>query len=103
LSDYTDQPTRRYQGECRWFSPEKNFGFIALPLDEDGTAVPDVFVHFRGIRGTGFRNLQDGQRVDFEIVKGEKGPQANDVMLINEDGTLSEVVSTPKPARVEAE
>jgi CspA family cold shock protein len=61
-------------GTVKWFSQEKGFGFIT---PDDGT--PDVFVHFSGIAGTGFRNLDEGQRVEYEVTQGQKGPQASNV------------------------
>ena len=57
-------------GTVKWFSPEKGFGFIT---QSEG---PDVFVHFSGITGEGYRNLEEGQAVEFDIVDGQKGPQA---------------------------
>ncbi|MEO5876737.1 MAG: cold-shock protein [Streptosporangiaceae bacterium] len=62
------------QGTVKWFNGEKGFGFISQ--DEGG---PDVFVHFSAIQGTGFRNLEEDQRVEFEITQGPKGPQAENV------------------------
>ncbi|SDQ68229.1 cold-shock protein [Thermostaphylospora chromogena] len=62
------------QGTVKWFNAEKGFGFIA----PDGGA-PDVFVHFSEIIGSGYRSLEDGQRVEFEITQGQKGPQASQV------------------------
>ena len=59
------------QGTVKWFNGEKGFGFIA----PDGGA-DDVFVHYSGIRGSGFRTLQENQRVQFDIEQGKKGPQA---------------------------
>ena len=56
------------QGTVKWFNSEKGYGFIAV----DGG--PDVFVHFSEITGPGYRTLEDGQRVEFEIVQGQKGP-----------------------------
>ena len=61
------------QGTVKWFSDSKGFGFIQR---EDG---PDVFVHFSAIAGSGFRSLQEGQEVDFEVTQGPKGPQAANV------------------------
>lgn len=65
------------QGTVKWFNPDKGFGFIA---PDDGTA--DVFVHYSEIVGHGFRNLEEGQRVEFEITPGTKGPQASQVHMI---------------------
>ncbi|MFC7326672.1 cold-shock protein [Marinactinospora rubrisoli] len=62
------------QGTVKWFNSEKGFGFIAV---EGGG--PDVFVHYSAIAGTGFRNLEENQSVEFEITQGPKGPQASDV------------------------
>ncbi|AAZ54422.1 cold-shock protein [Thermobifida fusca] len=65
------------QGTVKWFNSEKGFGFIAV----DGGG-PDVFVHYSAIAGTGFRNLEENQAVEFEIVPGPKGPQAADVRAL---------------------
>ena len=61
-------------GTVKWFNDAKGFGFIA---PEDGTA--DVFVHFSAIAAKGFRSLQEGQRVSFDVVQGPKGSQASNV------------------------
>ena len=74
----SDSNLPRHQGTVKWFSPEKCYGFIEVE------GMPDVFVHFRGIAGTGYRNLKDGQTVDFEIVEGKSGKQANDVIVTGE-------------------
>ncbi len=63
-------------GVVKWFSDKKGYGFIA---QEDG---PDVFVHFSGISGSGFKNLQEGDRVTFEIEQGPKGPSAVNVTVV---------------------
>ncbi|HWO70824.1 MAG TPA: cold-shock protein [Actinomycetota bacterium] len=60
-------------GTVKWFSPEKGYGFIT---QENG---PDVFVHFSAIAGDGYRNLEEGQQVEFEVTQGQKGPQAANV------------------------
>jgi CspA family cold shock protein len=65
------------QGTVKWFNDSKGFGFIARGA-EDG----DVFVHHTAIRMDGFRTLREGDRVEFEIVSGPKGPQANNVMKV---------------------
>lgn len=65
------------QGSVKWFNGEKGFGFIA----QDGGG-PDVFVHYSEISGSGFKSLDEGQRVEFEIGQGQKGPQAQSVRAI---------------------
>lgn len=65
------------QGTVKWFNAEKGFGFIA---QENGG--PDVFVHFSEISGSGFKSLEENQRVEFEVSQGAKGPQATDVRSI---------------------
>ena len=60
-------------GTVKWFNAEKGFGFISR---EDGD---DVFVHFSAIQGDGFKSLDEGQRVNFELTKGPRGPQAENV------------------------
>ena len=62
-------------GTVKWFNDAKGFGFIA---PEDGSA--DVFVHYSAISAKGFRSLQEGQRVSFEVVQGPKGSQASNVV-----------------------
>ena len=61
-------------GTVKWFNDAKGFGFIA---PEDGSA--DVFVHYSAISSTGFRSLQEGQRVSYEVTQGAKGAQASGV------------------------
>jgi len=63
-------------GTVKWFSSEKGFGFIT---QTDG---PDVFVHFSAIEGEGYRNLEEGQTVEFEVTQGQKGPQASSVRVV---------------------
>jgi CspA family cold shock protein len=60
-------------GHVKWFNPEKGFGFIRQENGED------VFVHYSAISGEGFRTLEEGQKVEFEITKGPKGLQASNV------------------------
>jgi cold shock protein len=61
------------QGVVKWFNAEKGYGFIQV---EGGN---DVFVHYTAINGEGFRTLEEGQRVEFDIVEGQRGPQAANV------------------------
>ena len=61
------------EGTVKWFNDSKGFGFIER---EDG---PDVFVHHTAIDGEGFKSLQEGQRVEFKVTQGPKGPQAANV------------------------
>ncbi len=61
------------QGTVKWFNSEKGYGFIQ---GDDGV---DVFVHYSAITGEGFRSLEEGQRVEFEVTEGRKGPQASNV------------------------
>jgi cold shock protein len=67
--------SNRQSGTVKWFNDAKGFGFIT---PESGD---DLFVHFRAIQGTGFKSLQEGQRVSFEVVKGPKGYQAENVQV----------------------
>ncbi|KQL39980.1 MULTISPECIES: cold-shock protein CspD [Bacillaceae] len=64
------------QGKVKWFNAEKGFGFIER---EDGD---DVFVHFSAINAEGYKSLEEGQAVSFEIVEGNRGPQAANVTKI---------------------
>ena len=65
------------QGTVKWFNGEKGFGFIT---PEAGGA--DLFVHYSEIDGRGFRSLDEGQRVEFEVGQGQKGPQATNVRAL---------------------
>jgi cold shock protein len=64
------------QGTVKWFNDAKGYGFISRPNGED------VFVHFSAIQGGGFRSLQEGQSVQFDLTKGPKGFQAENVQAI---------------------
>ena len=64
------------QGTVKWFNGDKGYGFIAV----EGGA--DVFVHFSAITGGGYRSLEEGQKVEFDITQGQKGPQAENVSVI---------------------
>ncbi|AHH93610.1 cold-shock protein [Kutzneria viridogrisea] len=64
------------QGTVKWFNAEKGFGFIQ---QDNG---PDVFAHFSAIQATGYRSLEENQRVEFEVVQGPKGPQADRIRVI---------------------
>ena len=63
-------------GKVKWFNNEKGFGFIEV---EGGD---DVFVHFTAIEGDGYKSLEEGQKVSFEIVEGNRGPQASNVVKL---------------------
>lgn len=67
----------REKGSVKWFNDSKGFGFIQR---EQGG---DVFVHFRAIKGEGHRTLKEGQRVEFAIAKGQKGLQAEEVIIVD--------------------
>ncbi|MBI3286899.1 MAG: cold shock domain-containing protein [Chloroflexi bacterium] len=69
----------RYTGIIKWFSSAKGYGFIT----PDGEGQRDVFVHYSAIEGTGFRTLEENQRVEFEIEESPKGPQAVRVVKIS--------------------
>ena len=65
------------EGTVKWFSNEKGFGFI-----ERGNGEADVFVHFSAIGGDGYKSLTEGQRVSFDVVQGDKGLQASNVVAL---------------------
>jgi cold shock protein len=68
--------SERIQGTVKWFNGTKGYGFISR---DNG---PDVFVHYSAIQGNGFRTLEQGQRVEFTLEQGPKGPQASNVVAI---------------------
>ena len=69
--------SERTTGTVKWFNGTKGYGFIAR---EDGE---DVFVHYSAIQGSGYRNLEEGQQVEFSVERGPKGLQATDVTVIS--------------------
>ena len=68
--------SERIVGTVKWFNTSKGYGFISR---ENG---PDVFVHYSAIQSEGFRNLNEGQKVEFEVEQGNKGPQATNVTVL---------------------
>ena len=64
------------KGTVKWFNEEKGFGFISVEGEDD------VFVHFSAIQADGYKTLEEGQQVEFEVVQGAKGPQAANVVRI---------------------
>lgn len=67
------------KGIIKWFNNEKGYGFINGPVDED------IFVHYTAIKQDGYRTLSEGQTVEFNLIKTEKGLQAIDVKTVNEE------------------
>ena len=67
----------RETGIVKWFNATKGYGFIQR------TEGKDVFVHFTAINTTGYRTLEEGQQVEFEVIQGEKGPQAQEVSVLS--------------------
>ena len=63
-------------GKVKWFNAEKGFGFIEVEGEND------VFVHFSAIQGEGFKSLEEGQSVEFDVVEGARGPQAENVIKL---------------------
>ncbi|NPV41625.1 MAG: cold-shock protein [Anaerolineae bacterium] len=68
--------SEKVTGTVKWFNGSKGYGFIQREGSED------VFVHFSAIVGDGFRNLEEGQRVEFVVTQGQKGPQAENVVVL---------------------
>jgi CspA family cold shock protein len=66
----------RETGTVKWFDSNKGYGFITRSMGED------IFVHFRSIKGNGYRSLYEGQAVDFLVTEGSKGPQAEDIHIV---------------------
>ncbi|RCW50469.1 putative cold-shock DNA-binding protein [Halanaerobium sp. MA284_MarDTE_T2] len=65
-----------YSGKVKWFNDQKGFGFIERESGDD------VFVHFSAINSDGFKSLEEGQEVEFEVVEGDRGPQAENVVAV---------------------
>ena len=70
----------RIQGKVKWFNNRKGYGFVGR---DDGD---DVFVHYSAIDGDGFKTLQEGDLIEFEVVQGQKGPQAEKVSKVSDAG-----------------
>ncbi len=68
--------SEKEQGTVKWFNGSKGYGFIQRESGDD------VFVHFNAIIGEGYRNLEEGQRVEFTVTQGQKGPQAENVVVL---------------------
>ncbi len=68
--------TERIQGTVKWFNATKGYGFISRK------GGPDVFVHYSAIQGSGYRALEEGQKVEFTLEQGQKGPQASNVIVV---------------------
>lgn len=68
----------RQTGIVKWFNPDKGFGFIT-----PDTGGKDLFAHFKEIQGTGYKSLQEKQRVEFDVTQGQKGPQASAIRVID--------------------
>lgn len=66
-------------GKVKWFKSEKGYGFITMEGQDK-----DIFVHFSSINAEGFKTLQEGQTVEFDIVEGDRGPQATNVTVIDD-------------------
>jgi len=66
----------RISGKVKWFNNSKGYGFIEQPGSSD------IFVHYSAIQGDGFKTLEEGQEVEFEVTQGPKGPQAENVMKV---------------------
>ncbi|MGH3916735.1 MAG: cold-shock protein [Pseudonocardiaceae bacterium] len=69
-------------GTVKWFNAEKGYGFITQDKQQGQDNPPDVFAHFSAIEATGYRTLEENQRVEFEITQGPKGPQADKIRVI---------------------
>jgi CspA family cold shock protein len=77
------EPVAQYKGKVKWFNNAKGYGFIGR---EDG---PDVFVHYSAIQLDGYKTLKEGDEVEFDIVEGQKGPQADAVIRFRDSAAHS--------------
>ncbi|MCU7938833.1 MAG: cold-shock protein [gamma proteobacterium symbiont of Bathyaustriella thionipta] len=75
VSQSVSDPNRE-TGTVKWFDSNKGYGFITRSMGED------IFVHFRSIKGNGYRSLYEGQSVEFLVTNGTKGPQAEDIHIV---------------------
>jgi len=82
----------RTQGTVKWFNDQKGFGFISRDNGKD------CFVHFSAIQGKGFRSLMEGERVEFDVVEGTKGPAAENVVRLSAASEDSDMPETSEPA-----
>jgi len=82
----------RTTGRVKWFSRVKGYGFI---VPDGNEATKDVFVHYSAIRGEGFRNLDEGQLVEFTIEDTPKGPQAADVVALDQSENVDAGATAP--------
>ena len=83
------------QGTVKWFNPDKGYGFIAV----DGGK--DVFVHFSAIQADGYRTLEEGQRVEFEITQSDRGAQADKVVVVSSVRSWPRIPPGPPICRVQ--
>lgn len=77
-------------GEVKWFDPKKGYGFIVGPQGQD------VFVHFSQIQGDGFRSLRDGEQVDYDLIEGDKGFQAQ---VVHREAEEAQPTEAPAPVK----
>ncbi len=75
--------SERFTGVVKWFNPDKGYGFIT-PDDKKVTKGKDVFVHFSAIQTKGYKSLNEGDRVEFTVEEGSKGPQATDLVVLEQ-------------------
>jgi CspA family cold shock protein len=78
LGKERQKPVAQYKGKVKWFNNAKGYGFIGR---DDG---PDVFVHYSAIQLDGYKTLKEGDDVEFDIVQGQKGPQADAVLRLRD-------------------